>query len=819
MSNEREKDDPVKVTLPHSTSSNIPKSPFEESLIVQNDTPIQTDKMTSPHLAAPSASSVGHTSAATSPARSNATSATFGPGSRSTNHTARQDQRRTYSNRSPNVSSTAQATDRTVPGKMHLIEGPGGRILCVADVRGNLSSLNKLAAQTDAQAIIHSGDFGFYENESFERISDRTLRHLVQYSTLIPTALRTKLLTADAPGAARTAGNGTNANSAMPPPTTPCKEMRNQILAHPDSPILTEFPSLLSGKLRLNVPVYTVWGACEDVRILEKIRTKEYEIENLHVLDEASTVALEVGGVRLRLFGLGGAVVLHKLFDNGEGAATIAGGQGTMWTTILQIGELIDTAQKCYDPSETRLLITHASPGREGLLMQLALALKADLTISAGLHFRYGVSYNEFSVQSDPEQFRRKLLQSKSAFGEVWDSVRAQVEEVVDDQQRILLNNGLAVTNRAPTQTTGTGGPLQEEPAWKNTWNWNLPDAAFGHLVLDISEGKVSSEMKSEGFNFAYRRAEAASVPTSSTTNAISPAAVPSVPNSAAQAARQQQSPKIPTGPAKFRQQEGHSPSSTGPPSRGQFSSKNPRHRAANSQSGASAGAVSDQDGNAPHSRPTSSRGAKHVHGSRSGGEEAITRGPKGAANGDKSQPTGAASAATKEAKGSESTKGETVKEITTTAAAPANGTNAIDEHQSSVSRSGKGRGHRNKKSGQSSAGWSSKSEKSASESEAKHVAKGNTGGDSKPNNETSKSVGAESGTERSAKDDGEPSSAPARAGGERGRGRGGSRGSRGGRGGRGGHSERRKSAASNGGGGGEQKSGPPAGSSANKAD
>jgi hypothetical protein len=29
-----------------------------------------------------------------------------------------------------------------------------------------------------------------------------------------------------------------------------------------------------------------------------------------------------------------------------KGSATIAGGHGTMWTTILQIGELVDTAQK-----------------------------------------------------------------------------------------------------------------------------------------------------------------------------------------------------------------------------------------------------------------------------------------------------------------------------------------------------------------------------------------------------------------------------------------------------------------------------------------
>jgi hypothetical protein len=131
--------------------------------------------------------------------------------------------------------------------------------------------------------------------------------------------------------------------------------MRSQILSHPNSPLLTQFPLLLTGALKLNVPVYTVWGACEDVRVLEKLRTNEHVVENLHVLDEATTAAIDVGGIRLRMFGLGGAVVLHKLFDNGEGAATIAGGQGTMWTTILQIGELVDTAQKASSIHDKRM--------------------------------------------------------------------------------------------------------------------------------------------------------------------------------------------------------------------------------------------------------------------------------------------------------------------------------------------------------------------------------------------------------------------------------------------------------------------------------
>ena len=77
-------------------------------------------------------------------------------------------------------------------------------------------------------------------------------------------------------------------------------------------------------------------------------------------------------------------------------------------------------------------MITHASPGREGLISQLSLVLKADLTVSAGLHFRYGVSYNEFSVTWDPETFKNKLEASRKQFGDVWDAVKTQVEGVVE---------------------------------------------------------------------------------------------------------------------------------------------------------------------------------------------------------------------------------------------------------------------------------------------------------------------------------------------------------------------------------------------------
>jgi hypothetical protein len=334
------------------------------------------------------------------------------------------------------------------------------------------------------------------------------------YSPLIPSAQRTHLLAPD-----------------NPPPV-----IRSTV----NIELLSEFPLLLSGQIKLQIPVYTVWGACEDVLVLEKFRAGTYSIENLNVIDEATTRCLDIGGVKLRLLGLGGALVPHKLFDNGDGNATIAGAQGTMWTTALQIGELVDTAQRVFDQTETRLLVTHASPGREGILSQLALVLKADLTISAGLHFRYATSYNEFSVQGDFEGFRHKLALGKEGFDKVWDSVKTQVDAVIDDNQRILLDKALHVVEKLPPAqpSSGPGATATgEEPAWKNCWNWNLCDAAYGSLVLDVKEGRISSELKSQGkfmfasndsryrsvkgFNYTYRRTATLSGTPNSTTSAL----------------------------------------------------------------------------------------------------------------------------------------------------------------------------------------------------------------------------------------------------------------------------------------------------------
>lgn len=282
---------------------------------------------------------------------------------------------------------------------------------------------------------------------------------------------------------------------------------------------LSELPQLLNKSFTLDVPVYTVWGACEDVRVLERFRSGEYKVDNLHIIDEVNSRLLEVGGVKLRLLGLGGAVVIHKLFDNGEGKTYIAGGQGTMWTTLLQIGALIDTANRVYDPSETRIFLTHASPARDGILNQLSVTLKADFSISAGLHFRYGSSYNEFSVNPSLDHYRGKLAASKASFNDVWETVRGDVESAIESNpsHKALLAQALEIIEKMPASANG-GGPFGggsvggapaagqvDESAFKNMWNFNLADAAFGYLVLEVDAGRIGTEMRAQGFNFAHR--------------------------------------------------------------------------------------------------------------------------------------------------------------------------------------------------------------------------------------------------------------------------------------------------------------------------
>ncbi|WVF66621.1 hypothetical protein IAT40_001361 [Kwoniella sp. CBS 6097] len=372
---------------------------------------------------------------------------------------------------SPPMTEKAPSTTSTPPRVV--LAGKTGRILCVADIRGDYHELNRLIREHEATAVIHTGDFGFMTPESIDRMGDKILRHLIQYSPLISPATRTQLLAI--------------------PPSPERGALVEQLNASSVHFPLSQFPHLLSGAINFPVPVFTVWGLIEDVRVLEKFRTGEYEVQNLSIIDETTTKLVEIGGLKLRLLGLGGTVAPHKMC---EGFATIAGGQGTMWTTALQMGELIDTAQRVYDDQETRLFISSAPMSRTGILSLIANELKADLSISGGLHFRYPVSFNEFSIHSDYESYRNKLTIASNTFNNVYDTVKDKVDSSLNDQQQALLKKIVNITSKIPQQ---------DDTTWTNTWHWVLSDASCGHMLLSITDSRVSAEIKTAGLNFAHR--------------------------------------------------------------------------------------------------------------------------------------------------------------------------------------------------------------------------------------------------------------------------------------------------------------------------
>lgn len=47
------------------------------------------------------------------------------------------------------------------------------RFLLISDTHGRFGVIDELAELVRADAVIHAGDFGFFDDGSFERLSDR----------------------------------------------------------------------------------------------------------------------------------------------------------------------------------------------------------------------------------------------------------------------------------------------------------------------------------------------------------------------------------------------------------------------------------------------------------------------------------------------------------------------------------------------------------------------------------------------------------------------------------------------------------------------
>ena len=72
-------------------------------------------------------------------------------------------------------STVPQQRQSAVNTQTKVLDTNQGRILCIADIRGHLSHLNRLAAEANAKAIIHTGDFGFCGSFSSSLCPDKAL--------------------------------------------------------------------------------------------------------------------------------------------------------------------------------------------------------------------------------------------------------------------------------------------------------------------------------------------------------------------------------------------------------------------------------------------------------------------------------------------------------------------------------------------------------------------------------------------------------------------------------------------------------------------
>lgn len=304
----------------------------------------------------------------------------------------------TFSNTLPEKQSNTATMQREIPGNVQ-------RVIGVAGVEGKLSLLNQYAEKYSARAIIHTGNFGFYNDDSCHSLSFDALK----------TAIKRRISSADLS-------------------TVHEEEIRKMASK---KHLLSELPDFIEGVKRFNIPVYVIWGQYEDTSVIEKIRKGVYHIPNLYILDHRNSYAISTGHVTLRLFGLGGLFNYHKLFDCGsqQSSEIVSGSDGLVWSNFIQMGELVEMADKYTGTDEIRVLITQDSPSKEPLAHFIATEIKADFTLSHNLESSMCSIYDDKTIHNTLS-LNTFLAPAKEDVHSLWDQVYFACSDKFTDIQR-----------------------------------------------------------------------------------------------------------------------------------------------------------------------------------------------------------------------------------------------------------------------------------------------------------------------------------------------------------------------------------------------
>jgi len=317
------------------------------------------------------------------------------------------------------------------------------RLLLISDTHGKLDIINERSAQTHADAVIHAGDFGFYDDGSFERLSDRELRLHVAHSDL-SRAEKDNLL-------------------SLP---------RNDLIEQAQKRrLLGEFQSYIDGGESFQMPVYAVWGNHEDKEVVERLFRGDIGVRNLHILHHQQ--GYRVGPAYI--YGLGGNLLPGvKMMQR-----PIAGGGGKIWNTLSQYAELVETAENDRTPGGPRLFVSHVSPGKEPFVELIGARTRADYTISGHMGAPTCMVWNPFAVSSVDEaqqRIREGLAVIKNACAQPVSPGAEQAFSFIGQipQDMITLGRGI------------------KAPRWyREMTHINLPDTHIGYAVMDIEGSKI----------------------------------------------------------------------------------------------------------------------------------------------------------------------------------------------------------------------------------------------------------------------------------------------------------------------------------------
>lgn len=325
----------------------------------------------------------------------------------------------------------------------------------VSDVQGDWDSLASIAKAQAAGIILHTGNFGFWNSGTVQRGTDLNyLKQIVAFLAVLPRKLVEELNDLSVINGSRSAGSGETL--AEKPPG---EEFQ---LALMECGVLSNMDEYLQGTKTFEVPVYTVVGPLDDPYIVAKFLSGEFSVPNLYIIDhhQAYTILTEGDQPNIRLYGIGGNLKVHSLFDSGALDGRLSGRAGDLWITMDQVAQLYLNAQK-QEPEApaVNIFMSHLPVVKTPLLEHLAIVTGADITVSQGLHFRYPVLGNGMSFVDSMggsagyiENYRSKFSRLRMILGEMWVVIKSEVGRLLEDdpQLRQLIELGLSLFDKIP---------------------------------------------------------------------------------------------------------------------------------------------------------------------------------------------------------------------------------------------------------------------------------------------------------------------------------------------------------------------------------